>query len=127
MAYAEIEGKKTGVWICRTHMTLQATNESCHQCKKELTMQDQFQEKVTVPQVPQIGSVWFNNRRQKNYTIYGVVAHCDGEDDWEVLYRSDDMPEGQFRRRSVADWYGTNRYGDPRFVQVKDAGKLTPL
>ena len=70
-------------------------------------------------EVPAIGSRWFNNRRQKIYTVFGVVAHCEDESDsWEVLYRSEDMPEGQYRRRSIESWYGTNRDGQPRFVQV---------
>ena len=70
-------------------------------------------------EAPSVGSRWFNNRRQKVYIVFGVVAHCEDEgDNWEVLYRSDDMPAGQFRRRSIESWYGTNRDGQPRFEQV---------
>lgn len=69
---------------------------------------------------PKPGSRWFNNRRQKIYTVIGTVAHCEseGEDGWEILYRSDDMPEGQHRRRSLEDWHGINRHNEPRFVEV---------
>jgi hypothetical protein len=76
-------------------------------------------------ETPKTGSQWFNNRRQKTYTVFGTVAHCeDGDEEWEVLYRSNDMPEGQFRRRSVESWYGTNRDGQPRFVEI-DSGRHT--
>jgi hypothetical protein len=68
---------------------------------------------------PEVGSRWFNNRRQTIYTVIGVVSSCDS-DDWEVLYRSDDMPVGQHRRRSLEDWFGINRYGLPRFVLVEE-------
>jgi hypothetical protein len=71
--------------------------------------------------VPAIGSRWLNNRRKKSFTVHGVVSHCEG-DEWEVLYRSDDMPEGQFRRRSLESWHGTNRDGQPRFVDVGGRG-----
>ena len=70
-------------------------------------------------EIPAIGSQWFNNRRQKIYTVHGLVSHCEGEDDWELMYRSDDMPEGHYRRRSVESWYGVNRDGLPRFEEVK--------
>lgn len=72
--------------------------------------------------IPPIGSIWFNNRRGKNYAVAGLVAHCedDGAEDWEVLYRSYDMPAGHYRRRSLESWYGNNRDGDPRFVRVDE-------
>lgn len=66
---------------------------------------------------PKPGSIWFNNRQQKNYTVLGVVSICAEEDDWEVLYRDEDWAEGQYRRRSIDEWYGVNRDGLPRFVE----------
>ncbi len=71
-------------------------------------------------ETPAIGSTWFNNRRQIVFTVHGLVAHCEGKDNWELLYRSDDMPEGHYRRRSVESWYGLNRDGLPRFEEVKN-------
>ena len=69
-------------------------------------------------EAPKVGSRWFNNRRKKVYTVFGVVSHCEEEavNSWEVLYCSDDMPRGQYKRRSVESWHGTNRDGLPRFV-----------
>jgi hypothetical protein len=60
---------------------------------------------------PSVGSIWYNNRRQENYMVVGIVAHCEGKDDWEILYRSEDMPYGHYRRRSRESWFGTNREG----------------
>lgn len=70
---------------------------------------------------PKPGSVWFNNRQQKNYIVLGVVSPCAETDDWEVLYRDEDWAEGQYRRRPLDEWYGTNRDGMPRFVAVTQA------
>lgn len=72
-------------------------------------------------EAPPIGSVWFNNHRGINYTVAGLVASCEdgGAEAWEVLYRSDDIPEGYYRRRSIESWYGNNRHGQPRFVRVE--------
>lgn len=52
--------------------------------------------------------------------MVGIVAHCESEDDWEILYRSEDMPYGHYRRRSRESWFGTNRGGLPRFVEDAD-------
>lgn len=70
---------------------------------------------------PAIGSRWLNDRRKKVYIVVGRVSHCesDSDDDWEVLYRSDDMPTGAYRRRSLESWYGINRDGNPRFARVE--------
>lgn len=70
---------------------------------------------VLVHKRPEPGSAWFNNRRQKLYTVVGAVSHCEGVD-WDVLYRSEDMEPGYYRYRSTRSWYGTNRHGNPRFV-----------
>lgn len=74
---------------------------------------------ATGHEIPPIGSIWFNNHREKFYTVAGLVASCEdeGAETWEVLYRSDDMPEGHYRRRSIESWYGNNRHGQPRFVR----------
>lgn len=80
--------------------SLETTTKSCNQLPLEM---------------PSIGSRWLNNKRGKVYKVFGAVSSCEGEE-CEILYRSEDMPEGEFIRRSVTEWYGTNRYGNPRFV-----------
>ena len=64
---------------------------------------------------PAPGSQWWNDRRQKIFIVIGMVSPCE-PDDWEILYRSDDMPKGCYRRRSLSEWHGLNRDGKPRFV-----------
>jgi hypothetical protein len=69
--------------------------------------------------IPPVNSLWFNNNRKKVFRVFGLVSPCE-EEDWEILYRSDDMPQGEYRRRSLEEWYGKNRHGEPRFVPVPE-------
>jgi hypothetical protein len=67
-----------------------------------------------------VGDRLYNNRRKKVYQAFGRVASCELED-WEILYRSDDMPRHDYRRRSEDSFFELNRENLPRFV------KLPPL
>ena len=65
------------------------------------------------------GQQWLNSRNGKIYLVVGFTEHCDSlsaEEFTEVLYRSDDMPYGCYRHRSVKDWFGLNRDKEPRFL-----------
>jgi hypothetical protein len=70
---------------------------------------------------PEPGSRWLNTRRQEIFTVTGRTAACtdDEDDEWEILYRSDNWEPDEYRHRSLAEWYGENRHGQPRFVRVE--------
>jgi hypothetical protein len=66
-----------------------------------------------------LGTKLYNNRRKKIYEVFGRVSPCE-VDTWETLYRSDDMPLGDFRQRPYAEFFKLNRDKLPRFVQLSD-------
>lgn len=67
---------------------------------------------------PKPGSRWLNTRKQRTYIVIGVVSECEN-DNWEVLYRDPNWKQGEYRRRSLEEWYGINREGNPRFIEIK--------
>ena len=73
----------------------------------------------TTHPVPKAGSFWFNTKRKELFVVMGMVAPCDeSEGTWQVLYRSLQAPTDSFRRRSLEEWYGINRFGQPRFLET---------
>jgi hypothetical protein len=66
-----------------------------------------------------VGDRLYNNRRDKVYQVCGRVASCELED-WEILYRSDDMERHDYRRRPEGSFFELNRDNLPRFVRLPD-------
>lgn len=66
-----------------------------------------------------VGDRLYNNRRKKVYQAFGRVASC-GLEDWEILYRSDDMPRHDYRRRPEDSFFQLNRENLPRFVKLPE-------
>lgn len=80
--------------------------------------------KVTKMEFPKPNSYWLNTRQDKIYEVLGMVCECADENDWKVLYTSvnkdDNWHLGQYRYRSLEEWHGNNRNGDPRFVKIPE-------